>query len=85
MRKLIFVLLLVAACVHKPPVNAGPTPTCDVVCNHIQNELRCPGLSTANQRGCMVICDNLYESNEPAILNCWVASTSCEQLDTCDQ
>jgi hypothetical protein len=85
MRKLFLALLLVAGCVTKPPINTGPVPTCDVVCNHITNELKCPDLTTTNQRGCMVICDNLFESAESGILNCWEASKNCTQLDTCDQ
>ena len=85
MQKLILALLLVTGCVHKPPVNGGPAPTCDVVCNHIEKDLHCPSLETVNQHGCMSICDNLFESAESAILNCWVASTTCKQLDTCDQ
>lgn len=74
------------SCTEKPHYQVGPQPTCDVVCHHIEDELRCPKMqTTANQDGCMAMCDNLFDTDQGAILNCWVASTSCAQLDTCDQ
>jgi hypothetical protein len=83
MIKLILFVLLVVGC-HPTPIGPdGPLPTRDALCNHINNELHCP-INTLNQQGCDAFYDNLVDTPQANLLNCFMSATSCRKLDDCD-
>jgi hypothetical protein len=82
--KYLFLACLLAGCVLKPHVQPGPIPTCNQVCQHF-DDLKCNDvLNTANDSSCMSVCANLTGTVSAGLLNCYLASTSCAQVDTCD-